>query len=90
MIQKNITINLDDNLAHRLDDLCNELGMSFNSMVSLAISNVALNNNISNNYIHRQFNNESLDAFEEAEVILKNEVGSGFKSMTEFREAMRS
>lgn len=90
MIKKNITISLEDNLSQRLDDLCNELEMSLDAVISKLASNFALNSSIDDSYIQYEFNEASIEAFKEAEEILKNGSGSGYKSMTEFREAMRS
>ena len=86
MAQANVNIRMDAELKNNLDHLCNELGMTISTAVTIFAKAMVRNGGIPFDVRIATPNKETLEAFQEIEEMKKNP--SAYKRYTNVRKMM--
>ncbi|MBR5487408.1 MAG: type II toxin-antitoxin system RelB/DinJ family antitoxin [Phascolarctobacterium sp.] len=86
MAQANVNIRMDAELKNNLDQLCNELGMTISTAVTIFAKAMVRNGGIPFDVRIATPNKETLEAFQEIEEMKKNP--SAYKRYTNVRKMM--
>ena len=86
MAQANVNIRMDAELKNNLDQLCNELGMTISTAVTIFAKAMVRNGGIPFDVRIDTPNKETLEAFQEIEEMKKNP--SAYKRYTNVRKMM--
>ena len=86
MAQANVNIRMDAELKNNLDQLCNELGMTISTAVTIFAKAMVRNGGIPFDVRIATPNKETLEAFQEVEEMKKNP--SVYKRYTNVRKMM--
>ena len=86
MAQANVNIRMDAELKNNLDQLCNELGMTISTAVTIFAKAMVRNGGIPFDVRIATPNTETLEAFQEIEEMKKNP--SAYKRYTNVRKMM--